>query len=120
MVGAILTLAGVVGYAITGAESITALIPSFVGVLILIAGVLARNVRFRRHSIHAALVVALLGMLGSLRNVAGIGDVFAGTAERPAAIILSTLMFVVLLGYLVLGVRSFIRARRDRQGESLA
>lgn len=120
VVGAVLTLAGVIGYAVTGAESVTALIPSFVGLLMLIAGIIARNVNARRHAIHAALVIALLGALGSLRNVAAIGDVFDGTAERPAAIILSTLMFVVLIGYLVLGIRSFIQARRDRRGESPA
>lgn len=120
VVGAVLTIAGVIGYAVTGFESATALIPSFVGLLMLIAGIIARNVNARRHAIHAALVIALLGALGSLRNVAAIGDVFDGTADRPAAIILSTLMFVVLIGYLVLGIRSFIQARRDRQGESPA
>ncbi|MCW4354015.1 hypothetical protein ONR57_11965 [Hoyosella sp. YIM 151337] len=120
VVGAVLTIAGVIGYAVTGAESVTALIPSFVGLLMLIAGIIARNVNARRHAIHAALAIALLGALGSLRNVAAIGDVFDGTAERPAAIILSTLMFVVLIGYLVLGIRSFIQARRDRQGKSPA
>jgi hypothetical protein len=45
-------------------------------------------------------------------NVAKIGQVFAGTAERPAAIIVSTVMFVVLVAYVALGVRSFVAARR--------
>ncbi len=47
-------------------------------------------------------------------NVLRIGDLFAGTAERPAAEILSTVMFVVLVVYLVLGIRSFAMARRAR------
>ncbi|HEY5880244.1 MAG TPA: hypothetical protein VIU11_15155 [Nakamurella sp.] len=110
--GAVLTVLGIAGYALTGAASLTALIPSLVGVLILICGVLARQEKLRRHAIHAALAVALLGALGSLMNVVKIGQVFAGTAERPAAIIVSTIMFVVLVAYITLGVRSFIAARR--------
>ncbi|MGI8947318.1 MAG: hypothetical protein ACR2FV_04940 [Ornithinimicrobium sp.] len=114
IVGAILTLAGVVGYVASDSASFTALIPSVVGVLLLICGLVARKENLRRHAIHAALAVALLGALGSLMNVLRIGELFAGTAERPAAVILSTVMFVVLVVYLVLGIRSFIMARRAR------
>ena len=112
LVGAVLTLAGIAGYALSGAASLTALIPSAVGVLLLLCGLLARNARMQRHAIHAGLLIALLGALGSLRNVAGIGEVFAGTAERPAAAILSTVMLVVLALYLGLGIGSFVQARR--------
>jgi hypothetical protein len=111
-VGAVLTVLGIAGYALTGAASPTALIPSLVGVLILACGVLARQEKLRKHAIHAALAVALLGALGSLMNVVKIGQVFAGTAERPTAIIVSTVMFVVLIGYIGWGVRSFVAARR--------
>jgi hypothetical protein len=104
-VGAVLTVLGIAGYALTGAASPTALIPSLVGVLILACGVLARQEKLRKHAIHAALAVALLGALGSLMNVVKIGQVFAGTAERPTAIIVSTVMFVVLIGYIGWGVR---------------
>ncbi|GEO97435.1 hypothetical protein [Kocuria turfanensis] len=114
LVGAVLTLAGVAGYALSGAASLTALIPSAIGVLLLICGLLARNAKMHRHAIHAGLLIALLGVLGSLRNVAGIGEVLAGTAERPAAVILSTVMFLVLALYLALGIGSFIKARRPK------
>lgn len=60
-VGAVLTLLGIAGYALTGAASLTALIPSLVGVLILACGLLARQEKLRRHAIHGALAVALLG-----------------------------------------------------------
>lgn len=114
IVGAALTLAGIAGYALSGAASLTALIPSAVGVLLLICGLLARKDRLHRHALHAGLLIALLGVLGSLRNVAGIGEVFVGTAERPAAVILSTVMLVVLALYLALGIGSFLKARRRR------
>jgi hypothetical protein len=112
VIGSFLTVAGVIAYAVTDAASLTALIPSVVGILMLMLGLLARADNLRRHAIHAALVVALLGALGSAMNVIRIGEVFAGTAERPVAIIVSTIMFVTLVVYVILGVMSFIRARR--------
>lgn len=113
--GGVLTVAGVVAYVITSAASVTALIPAFVGVALIIAAVVAmRWDGARMHAIHAALVVALLAALGSLRNVAAIGDAIDGSAERPAAIWVSLIMFVVLVAYLVAGIRSFIAARRAR------
>jgi hypothetical protein len=114
VIGAVLVVLGVVAYVATGAVSVTALIPSLVGLLMLGCAALARKPGWHKHGIHVALVVALLGALGTLMNVARIGEVFAGTAERPAAVIESTLMFVVLVVYLVAGVRSFVAARRAR------
>jgi hypothetical protein len=112
VIGSVLVVLGVVGYAATAAASVTALIPSLVGVLLLLCAAAAGRPGWHRHGIHAALVVALLGALGTLMNVVRIGEVFAGTAERPAAVIESTVMFVLLVGYLVMGVRSFVAARR--------
>ena len=105
---------GVVAYLVTGMSSWTALIPSIVGVLLLVCGLVGREGAARKHALHAAAAVALLGLLGSLMNTVRIGQVFAGTAERPSAIVVSALMFVVLLGYLIAAVRSFVQARRDR------
>ncbi|GAA3084275.1 hypothetical protein GCM10010464_55340 [Pseudonocardia yunnanensis] len=112
-IGGILTALGIVAYVVTGAASITALIPTFVGLLLLICAALARRPALHRHSIHAALVIALLGAVGSLMNVVKLGDVFAGTAERPSAVVVSTIMFVLLVVYVIMGVRSFIAARRS-------
>lgn len=113
--GVILTVAGILAFVVTGADSVTALIPAAVGVVLLIAALVARRVpRWHRHAIHAALVVALIGVLGSLMNVVKIGDLISGEAERPAAVVVSLLMFVVLLGYLAAGARSFLVARSAR------
>lgn len=115
VIGGILTVLGVVAYFATGAASVTALIPTFVGVLLLVCGAIAsRGESARKHAIHAALVVALLGALGSLMQVVKLGDVIAGTAQRPAAVIVSTVMFLLLVLYVVMGVRSFIAARKAR------
>jgi hypothetical protein len=116
VIGSVLVVLGVVAYAVTAAASVTALIPSLVGVLLLLCAAAARKPAWHRHGIIAALVVALLGALGSLMNVARIGELFAGTAERPVAVIESTLMFVLLVGYLVMGIRSLAATRRTRSG----
>jgi hypothetical protein len=112
-IGGILTVLGIVAYVATGAVSVTALIPAFVGVLLLVCATLARRPALHRHSIHGALVIALLGAAGSLMNVVKLGDVLAGTAQRPSAIVVSTIMFVLLVFYIAMGVRSLIVARRS-------
>ncbi|GAA1262645.1 hypothetical protein GCM10009609_27020 [Pseudonocardia aurantiaca] len=112
-IGGILTVLGIVAYVATGAVSVTALIPAFVGVLLLVCAALARRPALHRYSIHGALVIALLGAAGSLMNVVKLGDLFAGTAQRPSAIVLSTIMFVLLVFYIAMGVRSIIVARRS-------
>jgi nucleoside recognition membrane protein YjiH len=113
--GGLLVATGVIAYVATDAVSLTALIPAAFGVLLLIAALIGRSSETaRKHAMHAGLVVALVGALGALMNVVKIGDHFAGTAERPGAIIASTVMFVLLVVFLVAGVRSFVKARAAR------
>ena len=112
--GVVLIVLGLLGYFLTGAASITALIPAFFGLVIALAGFVARDEHKRKHAIHAAVVVALLGFLGSARGLMLIGGVFDGTAARPAAVISQAIMAVLTLGYLVMAIRSFMAARRAR------
>ncbi|WP_420112815.1 hypothetical protein [Pseudactinotalea sp.] len=120
-IGSLLTATGVVAWLVTSMSSITSLIPAFVGVLLLIVGLIARRgEKVRRHAMHAGMLVALLGALGSIMNVAKIGSLFDGTAERPAAIIVSLIMFVTLVVYLAFGIRSFVQARKARSGAASA
>ena len=114
VLGAVLIILGLAGYFLTGTASLTALIPSAFGLLIALAGLLARDERKRKHAMHAAVAVALLGFLGSVRGLLQLGTLFAGTAARPAAVLAQTIMALLTLGYIVLAVRSFIKARRNR------
>ncbi len=113
-IGGVLTATGVVAYVMTQAASWTALIPAFAGVLLLVLGFVAGKPSARMHALHGALVVALLGIFGSAMNAFRIGEVFAGTAERPAAIVTSAIMFVALLVLLAAGIRSFVVVRMER------
>jgi hypothetical protein len=95
--------------------SLTALIPAVFGVVLALTGVVARDERKRKHAMHAAVVVALLGFLGSIRGLLQIGAVFDGTAARPAAVVSQSIMAVLTLGYIVMAVQSFVKARASRR-----
>lgn len=112
--GVALIIVGLAGYFLTGAASITALIPAFFGTLIAMLGLMARSEKRRALAMHMAVFVALLGFLGSARGLLQLGGVFDGTAARPAAVVSQSVMALLTLGYIVLAVQSFRAARRSR------
>lgn len=114
--GIVLIVVGAVAYFATGMTSWTALIPAILGALILISGLI--GLKSPKIGIHIALVLALLGLIGTGMNVMQIGALLAGEAERPMAVITSLITFVLLIVYIVLGVRSFINARRWKEDKN--
>lgn len=113
--GAVLVVLGLVGYFGSGASSPTALIPSVVGLILLGLGAAARNPDRRAMTMHIAAAIALVGLLGSAMGLADLGDLLAGNdLERPWAVGVQSAMSVILLAYLVMAVRSFRAARRNR------
>ena len=110
--GLLLIVLGLASYVTTGRTSITALIPAFVGVVFVILAFVARNPAARKHVMHAAVALALLGALGTLGRI--IPAVRDGNTTRPA-VLAQIAMTVLLLVYVALGVRSFIEARRARK-----
>jgi hypothetical protein len=113
--GAVLILTGVVGYVATDGVSPTALLPALLGLVLAVLGVVAqRSEGARRQAMHAAVLVALLGALGSLPQFLQLGDALSGTADRPAAAYAGTVTVLVCAVFVALGVRSFIAARRSR------
>jgi hypothetical protein len=113
--GGVLVAIGLGTYLGTGSHAPTALIPAALGVLIAIAGLLARNPRLRMHAMHVAVLVALLGVLGCIPGVLRLPALLGGTAERPVAVMAQLITFVVCLAFVVSAVRSFIEARRSRE-----
>lgn len=109
----LLIVLGLGSYLLTGSQSITALIPTFFGIIILIFGILARNERWRKHCMHANIVLAALGLAGSF---SGLPKVFTlitgGEVLRPAAAISQAMMALFCIVYLIMGLKSFIDARR--------
>jgi hypothetical protein len=111
--GLILIVLGVASYVYTGRTSVTALIPAFFGIVLVLCALVARNESARKHAMHAAVAVGLLGALAALGR--GVPAALGGDAARPA--VMSQLaMGVLLLIYVALGVQSFIAARKARMG----
>lgn len=115
-IGGILIVAGIAGYVLTGAASITALIPAALGVALVVLGLVAvRRPDLRKHVMHVALLVALIGLAGSISGLVALpGALSAGEGVRPA-IALRAVMAVMLLVYLGVGIKSFVDARRARR-----
>ena len=112
--GVLLILIGIAGYLFSiadGNTSLTALIPAAFGILLVIFGFVARtNENLRKHLMHAAVVVALLGFLIPMgRILSKLGDI-----KVSLAVMSQVSMALVCLLFVILGVRSFIQARRDR------
>jgi hypothetical protein len=113
-----LILIGVGGYgwgASTGSGSPTALIPSVIGLIIAILGGIATNERLRKHAMHGALLIALLGFLGTVMGIPKAVSLLQGAQiERPAAAIAQTLTAILCLILLAFGIKSFVDARRNK------
>jgi membrane-bound ClpP family serine protease len=114
--GVVLIALGLVGYVGTGAVSMTALIPSAFGVLLALLGWLALHERYRKHAMHVAAAIGVVGFLGSVGGLMRLPDLFAGAeVERPAAVASQSVMAIVMVAFVSFCVRSFIDARRARR-----
>ena len=107
----ILIALGIGSYTMTGQTSLTAMIPAFFGAAFLVCAMAARREAARRHAMHAAVALGLIGAIASLAR--GIPSALNGNATRPA-VMAQLAMGGLLLIYVALGVQSFIAARRAR------
>jgi len=112
LIGFLLIVLGLVGYLATGRTSVTALIPAMVGAILLVLALAARNPAARKHVMHAAVALALVGALGTLPRI--VSAMSAGRTGQPSTLA-QIAMTVILAVYVALGVRSFIEARRARK-----
>lgn len=114
--GIIFVLLGVGLYFGSGRESVTALIPAFLGVLFLVCAAIATTERRRMHAMHVAVLLALVGLGGSAGGLVGALKALGGTApENATATYGRAVMAVLCVVFIVAAVRSFIAARRARK-----
>jgi hypothetical protein len=111
--GRFLVLVGLIGYAFgiyVNAKSWTALIPAIVGIVLMALGYVARsNERLRMHLMHAAILVALIGLIAAASRLAMKASEFTVSAASLSQIA----MGVICLVFIILSVRSFIAARQN-------
>ena len=109
--GVLLSVLGLYGYFGMGRVSVTALIPLFIGVPIIILGVLAFDDNKLKHSMHAASVLILLGLIGSVYRLAH--KIILGIIDESSVVLI--LMSVLCIIFLIFAINSFIEARKARE-----
>ena len=111
--GLVLIALGLGGYFGTGSAHKTALIPVLFGGPLLILGWVALKERMRRNAMHVAGVIALVGFAGTVRGLMKLPVLLTGgQLDRPAAVLLQAATSIVCLIFVLLCIRSFIKARR--------
>src|ERR1700735_1424536 len=119
--GLFLMVLGFVGYFVMGhfhpdKQSLTALIPAAFGVVLVVLGLLARKDSLRKHAMHGAAMIGLIGsVVPGYRVVRGL---FNPESILPAAMIAQAVMSLACLVFVGLCVKSFIDARRRRKNET--
>jgi len=111
--GFFLIVIGIAGYVygrMENASSVTALIPAFFGIVLLLLGLLAKaKENLRKHLMHAAVVISLIGfILPAGRLLSKLGSI-----TLSAAVISQIAMAVICLFHVILSIQSFINARKN-------
>jgi hypothetical protein len=118
--GGLLVILGVVGYLQQpeGNASPTALIPAAIGGVLVLCGLLAFNDKLRKHVMHLAAMVGLLGAVGGFMPLIrqyknkGTFDPTLPSALSGEAMIIVCTLFVLMC------VKSFIDARKARKAKA--
>ena len=102
-------------------RSITALIPTFTGGLLLVFGVIAINEKWRMHAMHGAVLIGLLGFLAAGgRGASGMIKLMSADADVNGRSLFFVCAMAVLCGiFVALCVRSFVSARRRQREENV-
>lgn len=115
ILGLLLIILGLISYFGSGQSSVTALIPAFFGIVFTILAMVSLAEKIKKHTMHAAVAFAMLGVIGAARGVPGFIDIVTGVgAERPLAIYAQMTMLILCLGYIFLSFRSFREARKNQ------
>ncbi len=111
--GLVLIALGLGSYFGTGRASVTALIPAFFGLPLLLLGLVALNEHMRKIAIQIAVVIGLLGFAGTVSGLMKLPVLLTGgDLARPAAVAVRAAMAIVCFVFVLLCVWSFIKARR--------
>ena len=119
--GAVLCAIGLFGYFGSTSEnpSITALIPFFFGNGLILCGLLGYVEKWRKHAMHAAAAIALVGFLAAAgRGFPKLGNAISDDPTIHRAPRLVLLMALVCLIFLFTCVWSFISARRRQRADA--
>ncbi len=113
ILGIVLIVVGIVGYFASGMASYTALIPAIYGAVFFLLGKLGEAESRRMVTMHLAQLLALLAIVGTFTGILDLISLMGGNQEvNVMAAVVRSLMALLCIGYLGLGIKSFIDARR--------
>jgi uncharacterized membrane protein len=117
--GLLLIAVGLFGYLKQEPEhaSLTALIPAALGAVFLVLGAMSFRDQLRKHAMHLAAALGLLGFLAALGRL--LPKVFRGDFQLSLATICLALMALICAVFVGLCVNSFVQARRQRGREEV-
>ena len=106
--GILLGITGIVGFYLTGAKHLTALIPAFIGIPLFVCGIIAAKEAMRMMAMHIAILIGLIGFIGAATTLFKEG-------QAMAAIVSKSITALLCATFVGLCVRSFIQARKARE-----
>ena len=106
--GISLGITGIVGFYLTGAKHLTALIPAFIGIPLFVCGIIAAKEAMRMMAMHIAILIGLIGFIGAAATLFKEG-------QAMAAIVSKSITALLCATFVRLCVRSFIQARKARE-----
>lgn len=110
--GVALIIVGLYGYLGYETQSPTALIPAAVGLLLVISGIAGQKETNRKHAMHAAAAISLLGAFAAW------GRAIAMLSQGKEANTMILLMGAICTLFVFLCIRSFTAARKAREEET--
>ena len=109
----LLIILGIGGYIASNAASITALIPTFFGMILLFLGLVGRKEHLRKHTTHIAVAVALIGFVATVGSLGNLMVMISGEDVQPQlVVVIKSIMAILSLLYVLICIKSFINARR--------
>ena len=88
-----LILLGVIGYFVTGSQSVTALIPAFFGIVVLLILLIFGRFTKPKITLWILIVFSLIGFIATVKGVPKVFELLQGNdIQRPAAVISQTIM----------------------------
>lgn len=110
--GLTLIVVGIVITLLSDSGSVTSLIPSFIGAVFLVLGLVANfKPDLSHHMMHGAAALSLVAILGSLGSLIGRGS-------GGWALVAQLITVVLCAGFLFLAVLSFREARQLREAQA--
>ena len=91
-----LILLGVIGYFVTGLQSVTALIPSFFGIVVLLILLVLGRITKPKITLWILIVFSIIGFIATVKGIPKVFELLQGVdIERPAAVISQSIMAVL-------------------------